>query len=105
MSDQVVPIADVVTSAVAGQANGRPIRVGGNNFGWQIEAPAALAIIEVSNDKVTWDVLQTAGGDNTGSNTYGAGLPARVNWVRGAVAADAGGPRQFFFYFTVVKEV
>lgn len=88
-----------VTSVNGSQANGPPIRIGGREVTWQIEAPAALAGIESSNDAVTWDSEVATSGDNTGLIT------SRCEYIRPIVASDAGGPRVFSFAFRIHKEV
>jgi hypothetical protein len=97
-SDAAVPISRVVTSGAA-QVDGEPVRIGGHTFSWQIEGPAALGGIAVSNDKATWDPVVTVTGDDTGQIT------TRHLWARPFTAIDGSAPRKFFFQFVVFKEV
>lgn len=91
-------VQDRVLSVNGSQSNGRPIFVGGQEFTWQIEAPAALGRIEISNDKVTWAQAVTAQGDGMGQ------VVTRPLWVRSCTLSDAGGPRSFYFWYAISQE-
>lgn len=105
-----IPI--VVTSAVGAQANGSPIHVDSNMLALQIiSSPAALAQLEGSLDRVNWVDMNydNAAGAYTLTvmNTLGAGyykVHERPKYVRFAVAADAGGPRDWYAVLIVKKE-
>lgn len=86
-----------VTSGAA-QVNSAPIYVGGNDFNCQSIGPAALGIVEVSNDGSNW-VSAAA----TLANAL-TSVTTKPKWARAAVAIDGGAPRVWSFHFVVRKE-
>lgn len=99
-----VRISKTVASVVGAQANGERLRAGGHGVTVQIVAPASLGRVEQSNDGYNWIVATQEATDLT---TLASGvyiLHDRPEWVRPAVNADASGPRNFEFIFSVYKE-
>ena len=99
MSSVGVRVAYNVDSVNGSQANGPPVRVGGNLFNVQTRVEGGtLSIIEVSNDKARW-IVDTA--------TLGNALTAvstRPKWARGAVASDGSAVRGNQFDFIIFKD-
>jgi len=99
MSGKGVLVTDTVASVNGSQANGRPIRIGGNLFNVQTRVVGGtLAIIEVSNDKARWIA------DTSGLGNALTAVTTRPMWARGAVASDGSAVRENHFGFTIFKE-
>ncbi len=100
-----VLVSKTVASSASAQANGEWIRASGYPVTVQAVAPASLVLIEQSNDK--YNVVTATHQGGTGLSSLGSGmytLDDRAEWVRGAVATDGSGPRNFEFVFTIQKE-
>jgi hypothetical protein len=71
----------------------------------QVVAPAALGLIEQSNDG--FNAVTATHQTGTALSSLDDGmytLDDRAEWVRGSVATDASGPRNFEYVFTIHKE-
>jgi hypothetical protein len=97
-----------VQSVVGAQANGEPVRVDGKQTSVVVETPAALGLIEGSDDLRNWvgatDRLDGTTALATLTDGTHNGIFERFVWLRPAVADDAGGPRAFDFRFVVQDE-
>lgn len=99
MSTAVVPAERTVVSVNGSQSNGAPLYIGGNQFSVQMDGPASIGIIELSNDKTTWFAETTSVADDSISDNT-----IRALWVRAAVETDGTAPRTFRFRFMVYRE-
>jgi len=97
MSDKPVFVYRKITSDTTAQVNSAPVYVGGNTFSCQVDAPASLGTIQVSNDKANWITDTGSLGDSMNSIT------ARPLWARAAVTTDTAA-RLYQFGFTIFKE-
>lgn len=98
MSSVAVRVSYNVDSVNGSQANGRPVRVGGNLFNVQTRGPGSLSIIEVSNDKARWIAPSSSLGNALTQIT------TRPKWARGAVASDGSAVRGHQFDFMIFKD-
>lgn len=99
MSGVAVRVAYNVDSVNGSQANGRPVRIGGNLFNVQTRVEGGtLSIIEVSNDKARWIA------PSTGLGNALTAISTRPKWARGAVASDVSAVRGHQFDFIIFKE-
>jgi hypothetical protein len=71
----------------------------------QVVVPAALGLIEQSNDGYNWVTATHQAG--TGLSSLDDGMYTvddRSEWIRGSVASDGSAVRNFDFIFTIQKE-
>ncbi len=99
MSGVGVRISYNVNSVNGSQANGPPVRIGGNLFNVQTRVEGdTLSIIEVSNDKARWVA------SSTGLGNALTAITTRPMWARGAVATDTSAVRGNQFDFIIFKD-
>ena len=100
-----VTIGQTVASVNGSQANGPWVRTGGFPVTVQLAVPAALGLIEQSNDGFNAVTATHQAGTALSSLNDGMyTLDDRAEYVRCAVASDASAVRNFDFLITVQKE-
>lgn len=106
MSEVLRKTFGAIESSTGGDVVSGSLRVGGNLFDVQIDAPDTLVAIEVSGDKLTWYTATDIAGTaliGVGSS-YAAGIREGAEWVRMRVATDAGGPQLYSALVMVHKQ-
>ncbi len=97
-----------VVSINGATAVSRPVRVSGQQVSVQVEAPAALGLIQISDDLRHWNTGTSRVDGTTGLATLADGtrneLYEKPVWVQCAVTTDAAGPRNFDFTIVTNEE-